>query len=87
MVVMPTGYTSYIGEGIEFKDWVLKCSRAFGALIEMRDESTDAQIPEAFEPSSYHVKQIKETENKLQSIKMMTLEELDLKAREESTTD
>jgi hypothetical protein len=80
---MPTGYTAYIGEGIEFKDWVLKCARAFGALIEMRDDSLDTPIPEEFKPSDYHLKKIEEVENELQSIKLMTLEELDLKAREE----
>ena len=37
---MPTGYTLdlYNGKDITFEEFVLKCARAFGALIDMRDE-------------------------------------------------
>jgi hypothetical protein len=33
--IMPTGYTSAIADGIEFKDFALRCARAFGALVEL----------------------------------------------------
>ena len=44
---MPTGYTYdlYDGKDIEFPDFVMKCARAFGALIEIRDDPMDAAIP------------------------------------------
>ena len=53
---MPTGYTADIGkkENVSFREFALKCSRAFGALVEMRDEPMDAPIPSEFKPSSYH---------------------------------
>ena len=57
---MPTGYTSdlYEGKDIAFPDFVMKCARAFGALIEMRDDPMDATIPDKFEASSYHTDQL-----------------------------
>ncbi len=53
---MATGYTAIIGEkeDVSFREFALKCSRAFGALVEMRDEPMDAPIPSEFKPSSYH---------------------------------
>lgn len=53
---MPTGYTSDLYEGKDtcFTDFALTCARAFGALIEMRDLSLDAEIPDEFPPSDYH---------------------------------
>jgi hypothetical protein len=59
---MPTGYTHAIQEGISFNDFVMKCARAFGALIEMRDAPSNAPIPEAFKPSDYHLRRIEEAE-------------------------
>lgn len=52
---MPTGYTAAIADGIDFKTYALSCARAFGALVEMRDEPANAPIPEEFKPSSYYV--------------------------------
>ena len=53
---MPTGYTAIIGEkdDVSFREFALRCSRAFGALIELRDDPMDAEIPTEFKPSSYH---------------------------------
>jgi len=52
---MPTGYTAEIGEkDISLRDYAMGCARAFGPLIEMRDEPSDAPIPFKIEPSSYH---------------------------------
>jgi len=52
-IKMPTGYTLdlYDGKNITFKEFVMKCAGAFGALISMKDESLDAPIPEHLEPS------------------------------------
>lgn len=65
---MPTGYTSYIGQGCDFKTFAMKCARAFGACIDMRDSSLDAQIPDSFEPSRYHLKEKRAAERKFKKI-------------------
>lgn len=53
---MPTGLTSKVATGEStFEDFVWTCARQFGALIEMRDMPHDAEIPEEFKPSLYHL--------------------------------
>lgn len=69
---MPTGYTKDIGKGISFKKYAMTCARAFGALITMRDEPFDAEIPEEFKPSPYHLEQIENTNHQLDQIEAMT---------------
>ena len=68
---MPTGYTLdlYDGKDITFEEFVLKCARAFGVLIDMRDEPIDAPIPERFEPSDYHLKELEKAKKRLKEIK------------------
>lgn len=53
---MPTGYTADIEKGITFPQYVWRCARAFGALVTMREDPTDAPIPKRFEPSDYSAK-------------------------------
>lgn len=55
---MPTGYTAKVEDGLSFYEYALNCSRAFGALIEMRDLPADAEIPDEFKPSEYHLEQL-----------------------------
>jgi len=68
---MPTGYTLdlYDGKNLTFEEFALKCARAFGALISMRDKPIDAPIPEKFEPSDYHLKEIEKAKKRLEEIK------------------
>jgi hypothetical protein len=73
---MPTGYTAPIGEGQSFPDFVMSCARAFGALVTMRDEPSDAVIPDEFVPTDHHVKNIKRLKSKLASIEKLTQEEV-----------
>lgn len=69
---MPTGYTAKLMEkGQEFPEFAMLCARAFGACVEMRDDSMDAPIPERFEPSDYHVKGRKESERLLATLENM----------------
>ena len=75
---MPTGYTQKIENGIEFNEFVLSCARAFGALISMRDEPSDAPIPEKFEPSDYHSKALVEAQKELKKYKTMSLERAEI---------
>lgn len=51
---MPTGYTYKIidGDGVTFKQFAMECARAFGALIELRDE------PEEIKPSTHHADEL-----------------------------
>lgn len=68
---MPTGYTAAIKDGISFQQFTYDCARAFGALIMMRDEPSDAPIPDKFEPSNYHSKELliaKEEKDRIESL-------------------
>lgn len=71
---MPTGYTSNI-ENMNFEQFTMGCARAFGALISMRDEPQDAEIPERFEPSNYHLEQYKLAETDLSYYELMSHED------------
>ncbi|MBS3155164.1 hypothetical protein J4404_01555, partial [Candidatus Woesearchaeota archaeon] len=74
---MPTGYTYIIGEkDITFKEFALRCARGFGALVEMRDDSLEARIPNKFYPCSYHKEQIGEAQKQLDRVQNMSLKEV-----------
>lgn len=70
---MPTGYTDIIGRGATFEEFVLRCARAFGALVEMRDDSTDAAIPDKFEPGTYHAENLRKAEQQLIKLENTTI--------------
>ena len=82
---MPTGYTEIIGRKPEvtFREYALRCSRAFGALIEMRDDSLDAKIPDEFHPDDYHQKELQRAKETLQRAQSMTLEQTAREAERE----
>lgn len=84
---MPTGYTANIAKGITFQQFALDCSRAFGALVMMRDDPMDAKIPDLIIPSDYHLKNLKKARRmKAQLLKMNVkslLRKADKKAKEE----
>ncbi|AQY37887.1 hypothetical protein P4V72_30790 [Bacillus thuringiensis] len=73
---MPTGYTSdiYEGKDVSSSNYILKCARAFGALIEMRDYPMDAEIPE-FKVSEYHLEHEEAAKNELKRYENMSVEE------------
>jgi len=79
---MPTGYTLdlYNGKDITFEEFVLKCARAFGALIDMRDEPMDAPIPERFEPSDHHLKELEKAKRRLKEIRKWNEEKAEQEA-------
>lgn len=64
---MPTGYTAAVVDGkiTEFPDFAMQCARAFGALIMMRDDPSDAPIPDEFKPTSYYVDRLSESRERL----------------------
>jgi hypothetical protein len=71
---MSTGYTSIIEENpdVTFEEFVWRCARAFGAMIEMRDDRLDAAIPDEFPISSYHKDRLREAEEKLEELNSMS---------------
>jgi hypothetical protein len=81
---MPTGYTAGIEDGTiaTFREYALTCARAFGALIEMRDHSLDAPIPDELKPDSYYVKSVQSAEVELGKLIAMSEAEADAAARE-----
>lgn len=79
---MPTGYTAPIKDGIEFNEFVWNCARAFGALVEMRDDPMDAPIPK-FKPSDHHANSLKEANSDLVRFLKMTTADADKAALRE----
>jgi hypothetical protein len=74
---MPTGYTSdlYDGKQQTFEEFAMQCARAFGALVEMREDPPDAPIPDEFKPSDYRVKALATARADLAGVEAWTLEE------------
>lgn len=74
---MPTGYTAYIenGEITKGKDFLLKCARAFGACIDLKEENLSVEIPVEFKPNTYHKERLKDAYIDLEKYKKMTVEE------------
>lgn len=80
---MPTGYTAQIGDGISFEKFVWSCARGFGALILMRDDPSDAPIPERFEPTDYHQQQLVTLKAELARLDGMSREDAEREATEQ----
>lgn len=72
---MPTGYTADIAKDITFEQYAWHCARAMGALIMMRDDPSDAPIPEKFEPSDYNAKRLAKTQERLNWLNGLSLAE------------
>lgn len=70
---MPTGYThTLLKEKQTFPQFAMSCARAFGALVEMRDDGMSAEVPQVLPLSDYHPKKIKDAERVLARLKKMT---------------
>ena len=73
---MPTGYTEdiYNGKDVTFKDFALKCARAFGACLHQRDDDAN-DPPKLREPNTgYYEERLK----KAKAFKKPTKAEYDL---------
>jgi hypothetical protein len=71
---MPTGITGaiYNGDNVSPKDFIMTCSKQFGAMYHMRDERADAPIKyPTF--TSYHVDSLKRATEELAKIEAMTV--------------
>lgn len=71
---MPSGYTAKLYEGEQsFEDFVLGAARGMGALVTMREEPSDAEIPERLEASTdYYDRQIREGKARLLELDALT---------------
>lgn len=74
---MPTGYTADVQSGkvTEFREFAMSCARAFGALIEMRDEPADAPVPERFARSTYHDQALATAQARIVELEAMSEEQ------------
>jgi hypothetical protein len=77
---MPTGYTSkiYDGKSVSGKEFLLICARAFGACIEMKEDSLNKEIPEEFKVSAYNEEELKKSLDKLNIYENMNIEEANI---------
>jgi hypothetical protein len=82
---MPTGYTADIYEGkqVSGRDFILTCARAFGALVSMRDDSLDVQIPNEFIPSTYHKEALEQEQSRLNEIMALSEEDIEKKIEDD----
>jgi len=77
---MPTGYTADVQDGTvsDFKTFAMNCARAFGALVTMRDDPADAEIPAEFKAdTTYHNGSIATAKLRLDTLSKMTPEEIE----------
>lgn len=74
MINMPSGYTSKIYEGkkVTKEEFILNCARAFGALIDMRDEPLDKEIPKEIKPNPYYLNQKEKMEKELEELQELS---------------
>lgn len=75
---MATGYTYGVQDGqiTELRPFAMKCARAFGALITMRDEPNDAPVPETLKPDTgYHDRALADARAEAAKLGTMTAEE------------
>lgn len=72
---MPTGYTAVLHDkDIGFADFAIRCARAMGAMINMRDEPMDTPWrPD--QPSGYYSSQLEEAQQQLDKFKALSLED------------
>lgn len=68
-----TGYTyPVVEENINFREFALRCMRAFGALADRRDDDSDIVYTEAAPPATHYQDRIKNAEAELAAWQAMT---------------
>lgn len=83
---MASGYTYQVksGEIQDFPTFALRCARAFGALIEMRDDPLDADIPEESPLREFYQSWLNDARAELQRLKDMSTDEIAAEVRAEN---
>lgn len=79
---MPTGLTCGISEGMVFKEFVLSCSKQFGALIHMKDLSSDTPIIKQ-EIDPYYSESVKKAEKDYNNYIKLSQEEKERRMKDE----
>ncbi len=80
---MATGYTSGLTDETTLAEFAMKCARAFGALVTMREDPLDAPIPESFEPSDYEREALQKAKARLKELRGMSPAQADAMAQAE----
>jgi len=82
---MPTGYTEILThKDIPFSVFAMRCARAFGATITMRDDDMSVPIPEEFKPNTrYRDEELKKAQRILDTMPELTIAECEAKAADE----
>jgi len=83
---MPTGYTASVQDGTitEFKSFAWTCARAFGALINMRDDPMDAAIDLEQKPSTFYAEKMVEAEKLVAELVGLSSAECEARAHGEA---
>lgn len=84
---MPTGYTADINENTSFEEFALRCARAFGALVMMRDDALDARIPDEFKTDEHYFTAVREARDNLEKYKSLTDDQLKQEFRDQKERD
>lgn len=81
---MPTGYTAPVEDGkiTDFTEFAMNCARAFGALVELRDDMA-APIPNTFKAHSYHADALARARAELKELNDTTEPEAETRAEAE----
>ena len=77
---MPTGYTAAVLEGITFNEFAMRCVRAMGVAVTMRDEPSSTPIPERFEPSPFYAEKTAKARAELERLQGLSPEQAEQEA-------
>ena len=69
---MPTAYTADIEKDMSFEDFVLRCSRNFGATMHQRDDNMKDKPKLRSDESSYHVDSLSRAKAEVSKLEAMT---------------
>jgi len=74
---MPTGYTQLLHDNPDTTtaEFIMRCARAMGACVSMRDEPLSTPIPETLKVDEYYVNRVVETQRRLFELRAMTPEQ------------
>lgn len=76
---MPTGYTHAVADGTvsDLRTFALVCARGMGALVTMRDDPSNAEIPRRFEiDTEYRDAKISDARRRLEDLSAMSKDDI-----------
>lgn len=72
---MPTGYTADLKIDTPFSEFAMRCARAMGACVLMRDDSLAKPIPDEFKPSTFYRDELQKAQAEVERIKVLSEEQ------------